>query len=703
LTPEPTRTGRLRVGVDTGGTFTDLVAVEEETGKRHVVKVSSTPGQPADAVFEALRRLPAEPSELDFFVLGTTIATNCLLQRAGQRTLYLTTAGFEDIPFIQRIDRKGLHDLQWVKPVPYVLRRDCIGVRERVTYDGSIRTPLTDAEVDRVVQLVAERDREAVEGVAVAINFLFSYVAPEHERRLASALRAALPHVSVSASNEVAPLWREYERANTVVVDAYLKRLIGGFADEIDAGLGGLGVDCPALMLKSNGGQVPTSAAARQPSNLILSGLAGGLVAGKYFADGTGRSDVFTLDMGGTSCDVGVVLGGAIQSRQQYEFEWGLPIAVPVVDLTTIGAGGSSIASFDLGGLLTVGPESAGASPGPAAYGQGGTAATVTDANLVLGRLNPQYFLGGEIPLDEEAAGRAVAPIAERLGLSLEDAALAVLDMTVENMAGAIRLVASDRGVDFRRFDLIAFGGAGPLHAGAILRRAGLAGVVVPTSPGLASAFGTLAADLRVDRQITRMLRSDLASDADLRGALERLARDTVAELEAEGGLRAPTLVVSVSCRYLGQNFEQEVVVPLDAPGDLVQLTVERFHEAHERTYGYRIDTVVELVHLGATALERREPPPAAAATGDGREPALVQRPVYFRETGWHDTTIVRRAELRAGYELDGPAIVEEPDSTTLVLPGQIARIDASGSIVMVEVDASRARALGGSAAEAGR
>ena len=280
MTPDAAPTGRVRVGVDTGGTFTDLVAVEEETGRRHVVKVASTPARPAAAVFEALSRLGASPADLAFFVLGTTIATNCLLQRAGQRTLYLTTAGFEDIPFIQRIDRKGLHDLQWVKPRPYVDRRDCIGVAERVSSDGAVRTPLTEAEIARVVALVAERAAASADGAAVAINFLFSYVAPEHERRLAAALRAALPDVPVSPSSEVAPLWREYERANTVIVDAYLKRLVGGFGDELAAGLEELGASCPAFLLKSNGGQLPARAAARQPSNLILSGLAGGLIAG---------------------------------------------------------------------------------------------------------------------------------------------------------------------------------------------------------------------------------------------------------------------------------------------------------------------------------------------------------------------------------------------------------------------------------------
>jgi N-methylhydantoinase A len=361
---------RLRVGIDTGGTFTDLVVASELTGRRLTVKVPSTPQQPSAAVIEALARTGLE-ARIDFFVLGTTVATNALLQRKGERTVYVTTAGFEDALFIQRINRRGLYDLQWRKPSPYVSRADCVGVVERVTYDGTVRQPLLDSEIERVIDELRSRPG------AVAVNLLFSFVNNDHERRLAGAIRAAFPDRSVSAASEVAPIWREFERGNTVTVDASLKRLITDFADEIDDGLRRSGVRCPRFFLKSNGGQVTTAAAARRPVDLTLSGLAGGLIAGKFYADDLGLDSVVTLDMGGTSADVGLVLDRQIRSASQYEFEWGLPIIVPVVDLTTIGAGGSSIAGLDAGGLLKVGPESAGARPGPACYGIGGHDPTV--------------------------------------------------------------------------------------------------------------------------------------------------------------------------------------------------------------------------------------------------------------------------------------------------------------------------------------
>ena len=437
---------QLRIGVDTGGTFTDLVALDETTGERRTVKVPSTPARPVDAVFTALEGVQATPDDVALFVLGTTIATNCLLQRRGARTLYVTTAGFEDVPFIQRINRVGLYDMHWPKPRPYVRRADCIGVRERVASDGGARVPLEAAEVERVVGLV--RDAHAEDpALAVAVNLLFAYLDPAHERMLADALADALPDVPVSVSSEIAPVWREYERGNTTIVDAYLRRLVGVFADGLEEGLAARGLSCPRFLLKSNGGQIAARAASGQPVQLVLSGLAGGMIAGRHYAAAAGRADALTLDMGGTSADVGVVLGGAIRSAASFEFEFGLPIAVPVVDLTTVGAGGSSIAGFDRGGLLQVGPASAGADPGPASYGRGGTDATVTDANLVLGRLHPDSFLGGAMPLDGDLARGALQPVADRLGASLEDAARAVLRMAVLNMANAVRLVVADRGL----------------------------------------------------------------------------------------------------------------------------------------------------------------------------------------------------------------------------------------------------------------
>jgi N-methylhydantoinase A len=671
---------RLRVGIDTGGTFTDLVVASELTGRRLTVKVPSTPQQPSAAVIEALARTGLE-ARIDFFVLGTTVATNALLQRKGERTVYVTTAGFEDALFIQRINRRGLYDLQWRKPSPYVSRADCVGVVERVTYDGTVRQPLLDSEIERVIDELRSRPG------AVAVNLLFSFVNNDHERRLAGAIRAAFPDRSVSAASEVAPIWREFERGNTVTVDASLKRLITDFADEIDDGLRRSGVRCPRFFLKSNGGQVTTAAAARRPVDLTLSGLAGGLIAGKFYADDLGLDSVVTLDMGGTSADVGLVLDRQIRSASQYEFEWGLPIIVPVVDLTTIGAGGSSIAGLDAGGLLKVGPESAGARPGPACYGIGGHDPTVTDANVVLGRLNPDYFLGGELRLDAERAAASLEGLGGSLELDLERTAQAVIELAVENMAGAVRLLCADRGVDYRSLDLMAFGGAGPLHASLIARRLGLRRVVIPPEPGLASAFGALVADLRVDRRVTRAMRSDRTDADELRTALDQLATETLEALHEEGDPRAPVVLISAGCRYVGQNYEQEVQVPNDGVGDLMQMLLERFHAQHETNYGYRLpDAPMEIVHLSATALDSGRPAltrSSGAADLGTAEDGSDSRRVFFKESGWTDAKTVRRSALPVGIPVSGPLLIEEHDSTVLVLAGQRATRHTNDALIL--------------------
>jgi N-methylhydantoinase A len=673
--------GRLRIGIDTGGTFTDLVVVNQDTGDRRTVKVPSTPKQPSAAVFEAVRRAAVLADDVEFTVLGTTIGTNCLIERKGTRTLYVTTEGFEDVPFIQRIDRRSLYDLQWLKPTPLVERRDCIGVRERIAHDGSVRTPLEEVEIDRTLERIAAVDEE----VAVAINLLFSYVDPSHERRLAEAIRREFPDHPVSVSHEVAPIWREYERASTVIADAYLRRLTGAFARELDAGLDDCGVSKARALLKSNGGQVAIGRAARRPVDFILSGLAGGLIGARHFATAVGRTDVLTLDMGGTSADVGVIVGGTIQSRNSYEFEWGIPIATPVIDLSTIGAGGSSIADLDQGGLLKVGPESAGADPGPACYARGSTNATVTDANVVLGRLNPAYFLGGELPLDVGLAQEAVGRIADQLKVDLEAAAHSIIEIACVNMANAIRLLCADRGLDYRHFEIMAFGGAGPLHAGLLARRIGLPGVIVPPNPGLTSAFGAQAADLRVDRRITRLLRSDLSRDVEVASLIHRVASEASTELAEDGALE-PVLLLTVSCRYRGQNFEQDVAVPAGLQEGATAALVQRFHEAHDAAYGYRLENaVVEFVHFNATAIETRsELRTPELAAGRRAEPTSI-RDVYFAASGWRPTPIYLRAELRRGNFIAGPAVIEELDSTTLVLDGQAVTVDRSGTLLLTE------------------
>ena len=516
-----------RMGIDTGGTFTDLVAVDAAgDGRLRIAKVPSTPAAPGRAVFDALAGSGVPVEELSLLVLGTTLGINAVLERRGARVLYLTTDGFQDVPFIQRIDKKDPYDLQWQKPVPFVARRDCIGVRERVAADGAVLTELTDDELERVAAAVEERLAEPAEspdrGAALAVNLLFSYVNPAHERRLAECLRRRFPDLPVSVAGAIAPMWREYERGSTTILDAYLRPRMSGWIRELERGLGERRFGGTFTIMKSNGGQVAAAAAKELPAHTMLSGLAGGVIGGRYFGEQAGRRDLITFDMGGTSTDVAMVVDGQISYTTGYEVDFSLPVSAPSVDLRTVGAGGGSIAWIDPGGMLRVGPQSAGASPGPVCYGQGGEQVTVTDANLVLGRLNPGFFLGGEMRLDPAAAHRTVEELGRTLGMSVEQTATAIIDLVNEQMADAIRVLTVERGIDPRRFALVAFGGAGPLHGAAVAAALGMPEMIVPPHPGLTSAFGALAADVRVDKRATRFHRSDLADAAQVDATLAR-------------------------------------------------------------------------------------------------------------------------------------------------------------------------------------
>ncbi|HLI14789.1 MAG TPA: hydantoinase/oxoprolinase family protein [Acidimicrobiales bacterium] len=691
---------RWKVGVDTGGTFTDLVALGP-SGEVRLVKVSSTPRAPADAVFAALERTGlALGTDLEQFVLGTTIATNAVLQRSGVRTLLLTTAGFEDLLYIQRIDRRGLYDLQWVKTAPLVPSHDTIGVAERILADGSVLHELTDAELERVVAAVGARLVEPEPARAVSICLLFSYVNDLHERRLAERLRQAFPGLAVSVSSEVAPIWREYERASTTTIDAFVKPIVTGFCESLAEGLERRAVGGWHGLMKSNGGQVPLARAAARPAELVLSGLAGGVIAGNHWCRRLGSDRAVTLDMGGTSADVGVIVDGQLMFSGLFEVEWGMPLCLPLIDVTTIGAGGSSIASIDRTGLVRVGPASAGADPGPACYGRGGQDPTMTDANLVLGRLDPGYFLGGELVLDEGRARSAIEPLADTLGLSVPEAADAIIAVAIENMAGAVRLVTVDRGLDYRDFDLVAFGGAGPLHAAELARRLGMRRVVVPPAPGLVSAFGAVIADARVDRRATLVRRLDRPEAKDVPVELARVAEQAAAELAAHGRATDEiALSTYVACRYLGQNYEQEIrmyhghvdktfelAIPI-RPGSpsFVEELAARFHEQHERAYGYHLeDQPIQAIYLGATALVPGPSVTLRPYEGGARQPA-TQRRVLCGRGQWAQATVVRRAGLRPGTSLAGPAIVEEPDSTTYVPPGFLLEVDDSACLVLSE------------------
>jgi len=676
----------IRIGIDTGGTFTDLIGLDDSSNELVLAKTPSTPSEPVQAIVNALDTSGVALKEIEFLILGTTVATNALLQRQGADVLFLTTEGFEDVPYIQRMNRRYHYSLVWTKPQPLVKHRDCIGVRERLDHRGGVRVPLTDETLETVAAAVAERlvGRDPAR-VAVAVCLLFAYLNPGHELRLGRFLRERFPALPVSLSHQVAPIWREYERGSTVIADAYVKPTFQAYLGSIRRRFEELGLACPWAVMKSNGGNAVPQVAEAQPINLLLSGLSGGVIGGAYFGQRAGASNLVTLDMGGTSCDVGIVRNGQIGFSTDFEIEWGLPVAIPVVDLTTIGAGGGSIAWIDKGGLLRVGPQSAGAEPGPVCYGLGGREATATDANLVLGRLNPRYFLGGRLRLDRAAAEGAVTALGQRLGLDAIGAAQAIVDVANENMVNAIRVLSIDRGLDPRDFALVAFGGAGPLHAAALAKIMQMRQVVIPLHPGLCSAFGALIADLQVNKVHSKHFRSDRVDAATVQAHFSRLVDEAVAELRQEGFQGRPEISRSISMRYAGQNYEQDIEVEAKMITDGALRDVLRaFERRHEQFYGYSISgEVIELIRFNVTAVGRTPKPSLARlARHDSPEP-VDHRPVWFVETGFVQTPIYRRDALPASDTIKGPAVVEEIDSTLLVPPGQHLSIDDYGIITL--------------------
>ena len=696
----------LRVGIDTGGTFTDLIGVvqnerSEGSGRLIVTKRPSTPRHPEAGVFETLVDSGLSPGDIDSLILGSTVAINMLHTRSGARVLYLTTQGFEDVLFIQRINRRFHYDLDWVKPAPFAERRDCLGVRERISKDGDVLVALDEQELARLRAVVAERLAEGTADdrpAAIAINLLFSYVNPRHEQELAAFLQREFPDVPVSLSHAVAPIWREYERGSTTVADAYIKPHVAAFAGSLERGLRERGLAAPWALMKSNGGTMLPAAAPQQAVQLLLSGLAGGIIAGRYFGElagtagenGTaGASKVITFDMGGTSTDVGLVIDGEYGYTTEYQVEWGIPVAAPFIDITTIGAGGGSLAWVDKGGFLKVGPQSAGADPGPACYDAGGTEATVTDANLVLGRINPDYFLAGTMALNRERASEAVAGMGRRVSLETDDAALAIVQLANENMANALRLLTVERGIDPREFDLVAFGGAGPLHAVALAEAVGIGRVIVPPHAGLASALGTLLADLRVDRSWTHAYRSNDLDVARINARFDELTEAARRDLRAEGFAGTPTIARSISMRYLGQNYEQDVPVPPGPIGDeSIAAVMQRFHQQHEAFYGYSIaGEIMELIHFNVSVIGATPdvtlPRWPARSDGGGAVSPRSQREVHFAESGRVDCPIYRRTDLPAGAGLTGPAIIEDADSTTLLPSGRQLTVTEHGLLVI--------------------
>lgn len=681
-----------RLGVDIGGTFTDATLVDETTGEVQIAKVSSTPHDPSIGFMEATGRILREAgiagAGLRYVAHATTVATNAIIEGNVARTGFVTTDGFRDLLEIQRQVRSELYDVHFEKARPLVPRHRCFGVRERLEPDGSIARPLDE---EHVHEIAAALRAEGVEAVAVCL--LHAYINPEHEQRVGEILAEELPDVLISLSSSVAPEFREYLRASTTVINACIQPVVARYLERIEERLDETGVEAELLVMQSAGGVYTAEAAKRRPVYMVESGPAAGVIAAAELGRSLGRLDVISFDMGGTTAKVGLVQDGVPTVTKDYQvgnaaqagiggFQLsGYPVRTPVIDLVEIGAGGGSIAWVDSGDKLRVGPRSAGAVPGPVCYGQGGTEPTITDADLVLGRLNPHYFLGGEIELDVEAARASIAArCAEPLGLDVVDAARGIVEIANAAMGNALHLVSVERGHDPREFVLVAFGGAGPVHANALARDAELEAVLVPRSPGIFSATGLLVTDLRHD--YTAALLRPLAelTAEQLENVFAPLEQAGRGDLEREGTAPAEIeFVRHLDLRYIGQSFELTVVSgdPADSAG--------RFHVEHDRAYGFSApDEPIELVSVRVTAVGRIAKPALRLLLEGATPEPKARRPVYFSESGGYvDTAVYDRYGLPAGATLAGPTIVEEYDSTLVVHPGYEVETDTHGNLLL--------------------
>lgn len=685
-----------RIGVDVGGTFTDLV-IADENGDIRVHKTPSTPSDPSEAILTGTAELcamaEARPKEIDQFFHGTTVATNIILEHNGAKVGLITTRGFRDILHIARHKRplnfSHQQDLPW-QSHPIVARRHRIGVTERVLPpNGEVLVPLDEAEVRDAAR------RLKAEGVeAVAVCFLYSFLNLEHERRVVEILREEFPEAFLSVRHELLSQFREYEGFSTVALNAYVGPKVSRYVRTLESALRGMDLGCGLHLMASNGGVMTATGAVERPVQTLFSGPTAGLVGGMWIGRLAGHPNVITFDVGGTSADIAVASDGEFRMRHLLDTRVGeYDAMIPMLDIDTIGAGGGSIATVDPGGALTVGPRSAGSSPGPACYGRGGTLPTVTDAMLVLGRIRPDQFLGGNMTLHPEPAHTAILEhVANPLGMPLHEAADAVRRIVVHNMAEAIRVNSVRKGYDPREFALVAFGGAGPLFGCEIARELSIPTVISPPFPGITSAMGLLVADLRYEFVSTTMMRTDDADLVRLRGDFARLEEQARDQLRTD---RIPDtevrMVREIDCRYVGQGYELRVTVPLGSiDGAWIEEVREAFHTAHKRQYLHDCrDVEIEMVNIrvvGIGEVPDIKLPPVEAGDGDPARALKHVSDVFFMVDGAVrpvETAYYDRSLLRSGDEFTGPAIVEQTDTTTVIPPGLAVRVDDYGNLLI--------------------
>ena len=677
----------VSIGVDIGGTFTDMMFVDESNHEITVVKVSSTPHDQSEGLLNGLDASAVALDRIGLLVHGTTVATNAVLERKGAKCALITTAGFRDVLEMRRRDRPQTWGLRGTFE-PLVPRQFRYEVHERTDATGHILQPLDPTELENLTHQIMAED-EGLEVIIVC--FLHSYANPANERAAKAVLEKLWPNRYIVLSSEVMPEYREFERTSTAVVNGYVQPVIARYLNHLEERLRERGYGRDVLIIQSNGGLMSIPTAGRLAVNTVLSGPAAGVIATAYIANAAGFPNAISCDMGGTSLDISLIAGGQPSLTSDTKVDFGVPIRTPMIAIHTIGAGGGSIAWLDSGGFLQIGPESAGAFPGPVCYRKGGTRPTVTDANVVLGRINPRRSISGDL-LDVEAARAAIAQeIGQPTGLSVEEAANAIIEVANVKMAGAIRLISIERGHDPRDFALVPFGGAGPLHAAALLKQVGIARALVPYYPGIVSAIGCIIADARYDlvRTVNRRL-TDLDL-SDIQSWLDQSASTTEQQLHAEGiNISEVERVYEADMAYEGQVHTIRTPLTLAAGQLEADRILTDFEAAYRHEYGRVLENIpARLVTLRLAVIGRRPRldlhtfiAPAARAARSVADALKEQRPVYFDDR-FHPTPIYDRAALPLGATFDGPAIVEQGDTTTVVEPGMTVAVDEFGNLLI--------------------
>jgi len=689
----------IRVGVDVGGTFTDIVLERSLPGgdqQVYVHKVSSTPADQSEGVVRGIVEICSQanlkPSDIDFVFHGTTVATNMVIERNGAEVGMITTKGFRDIMHMGRHKRPHNFSLQFDVPwqtKPLVKRRNRIAVTERLMPPtGDIEVPLNLDEVKNAAELFAKRKLDAV-----VISFLFSFLNDAHEQKAKEIVKAAMPNAFVCTSSEVVNVMREYERFSSCAMNAYIGPKTSAYLNNLEGRLRQAGVKATVRIMQSNGGISTIDNSSKLPIGLLLSGPAGGVMGGRWTGENSGKKNVITIDIGGTSADISVIENGELRVKNPRDTEVaGLPVLVPMIDIDAIGAGGGSIAYIDAGGAFRVGPRSAGAVPGPACYGKGGTEPTVTDAQVVLGRLDIDQFLGGDLKIDGSLSHTTVKThIADKLGLSVTDAAIGILKIINNNMALAINSNSVAKGVDPRNFSLMGFGGAGPLHAVALAEMIHAKDVISPAHPGITAAMGLLVTELRYEFTKSVLTVLNTASDAEfnsINASFDKLISEARAQLDSDGVAPVEQVFTKIAeCRYVGQGFELRAELPAENLTKLnVSTAIKNFFNAHKQVYGHAFeDQMVEVVTLRVVATADVETLKLPKLEKGGRKNPEDAK-LYIRETIFDDgkptpTPRYSRGKLKDGDTVSGPALIVQHNSTTLVPPGYIATVLSFGDL----------------------